>query len=149
MARRGPLSEATQGILELTRRAHQEYRSQRRVLEASWGVMSDDEWLTMEFEFLDPRESLSLPGIPGFQRPRELWILWLIMMTLGPPSVNGTLQKLKEREDLRQAYHSLSGSDAIPSNSTVSTFLRRMGLVTACCNLLQSVLTRTNLQDSP
>ena len=127
MPARGKLKEPTRRILEFTRLAHQEYLSQRRVLEAGWGTISDEEWFTMEFQFLNPQELLDLPDSQRFQKPNDLWTFWVAMMTLGPPSVHGALRKLQKREDLRRIYQRHTSSDVIPSNSTLDNFFRRMG----------------------
>ena len=65
MPAKGRIKEPTRRILQFTRLAHQEYLSQRRVLEASWGMISDEEWLGMEFEFLNPAGTAGTAGHPA------------------------------------------------------------------------------------
>ena len=79
-----------------------------------------------QIDSLDSRGILELPDLQGFQRPHRLWVYWLIMVMLGPPTVSGIHCALSDRAELHLLHESYTAGK-IPTQSTMGKFLRKMG----------------------
>ena len=112
--------------MELTKHAHEEFQSSRRVTEATYGPMGDAEWCMTQIDSLDSRGILEMPELQRFQQPHRLWVYWLVMVTLGPPTVSGIHCALRDRAELRLLHESYTAGK-IPTQSTMGKFLRKMG----------------------
>ena len=123
-------NEQTRRIMEYTRDMHGEFQSVRRVMEALNGALDDVEWFSIQTASLDPGGILEMPGMSDFQNPQAPWLYWLMMMTVGPPTVSGTHCVLRDRPELREAYCAHAGR--VPGQKTMSEFLQRMAQDISC-----------------
>ena len=114
----------TREYLELTKRVHEEFQSMRRVLESAHGPMNDTRWCAIQIDSLDPRRVLETTDTRNLQHAKSLWVYWILMAALGPPTISGTHCALRDRDGLRELYQSRAGP--VPSQRTMSKFLWRM-----------------------
>ena len=58
------------------------------------------------------------------KRTESLWAYWVVMATLGPPTISGAHCALRDRPELREMYERRAGR--VPSQLTMSRFLWRI-----------------------